>query len=220
MRGPLWRTWRRAEDSWFSEDEVIPWYWNVFVGFLWFSLCGPLLWFIAAVILEGSPLYADMGLVIIALSLVGIVAAGHRVLVACFLDITRGEVKEHNLWRAERLFLAGMALLVAAGSVAGYVLGAPAARIFELFFVVLALLVIGPLTVWAGQGRGLLSRFKPRIDAKFGYGRDKSETKPRLGPDEGKGVGDLAWKEAAVAVSVAGGVGAALLITVLRQRLK
>lgn len=222
MRGKLWRWWRGQQDKWFPEDAIVSRGWNGTIGLAWLAFCGPLLWEVARVLFrDGSGPDSGTGLILVALSVVGVFASGRRLLVACFLDITRAEAKKHDLWHGERLFLAGVMLLVAASLVTVCVLHVDDAQVRELFTVVLGLLVIAPVAVWAGGDRWILWRLtKPKIDAKFDYaggGEQGSpaeevadpEPTPEPGPTEeswtpeGEGVrpGSL-WAETALAGAI------------------
>lgn len=129
--------------------------WHFTAGVLWivFGLC--LIIFAGVIPGEDEPMTA-VGLLILALALVCMFIGVRRVRAVFFLEVTRAQIKEHDLWRGERLLLIGGLLLGLPAILADQLLGFTEIAGADAFVVMIALMVIGPVSFWAGPNWGVL----------------------------------------------------------------
>lgn len=113
---------------------------------------------------EDEPL-SDAGLLTIMAALLVVFAAVRRI-VATLVGVTRGEARERDLWRADRILFWGLLLLFLPVWIAHEMLGFEKAEAMVVLTVMTALLVIGPVTEWA-RNDGVWSLVKERRAKKI-----------------------------------------------------
>ena len=151
-----YRGWETREDA-----PVLRW-WQTLQALAWFFFCGPLL-ILLAWALHDDGVLSEAGLLLIMVGLMGTFAAVRRLVAAWVARVTRGQVRERDLWRGDRILLYGVVLLMAPSLIAVYVMKFETAQTTTVLTVATALLIIGPATEWA-RNDGVWPLVKERLD--------------------------------------------------------
>lgn len=133
--------------------------WHFLAGWFWITFGACLIIFASVLPEEGEPLTA-VGLLLLALALVCVFIGARRLRAVFFLEVTRAQIKEHDLWRGERLLLVGALLLSLPAILADELLGIADIAGADAFVVMIALMVIGPVSFWVGPNWGALSEIR------------------------------------------------------------
>lgn len=117
---------------------------------LWLVMCGPFLWWVARELPPDSGgVLPEGGLLLILVGLMGSFAGVRRLVAVWGAKVTRGQVRERDLWRGDRILLGGVLLLLLPALIAVHMLGFDTAQTTTMLTVATALLIIGPVTEWA-----------------------------------------------------------------------
>ena len=116
---------------------------------------------------EVSPeeVLSDGTMLVILAGMMGVFAAVRRLVAVWGAKVKRGQVRDRDLWRGERILFAGGLLIFAVALIAVYGFGVEQVEATTTFSVAAALLIIGPITAWA-RNDGVWPLLKAQIDRR------------------------------------------------------
>lgn len=152
MIGSLWRITRGQYKREFPGSEPVSRPWHAFMIILWVFVGIALFVSVRALYSpEESDLLPDTGVFLVVIVGVTAFIVLRRFVAVWVARVTYEEVREHDLWRGERYFLTGGVGLYLFALAVVHVFGFSRVENSMLFTVLVAVMVVSPLTEWIGR---------------------------------------------------------------------